>query len=63
MHDWRFVSTRRRPLNSYGSGVESTWKCVHCGVETNTDDDEKFRPYAHEADGCEIAVVRKVMES
>ena len=64
MHDWQFVSTRRRPLNSYGADVESTWHCSKCGKTTTTDEDGmQFRPYAHETDGCEITVIKKVMES
>jgi len=64
MHDWKFLSTRRRPLNSYGSDVESSWQCEKCGKETTTDDDsQQYRPYASKDDDCDRTVIQKVMES
>jgi hypothetical protein len=63
MHKWRFVSTRRRPLNSYGADVESTWKCENCGKTQRLDEDDRIKPFAAETDECDRETVRKVMES
>ncbi len=64
MHRWVFISERGRPLNSYGSDRESTWKCERCGLKKTTDDDRSGGPpYAGNPGDCDREVVRHVMES